>query len=256
MKPHGPSNTRFHSSAFRKSCLAVTPIDLNRHKRNEQAAREQAVFDERTRIAAEMHDTVVKGLNAIVIQARAAEEEFMEKPEQSRQRLRDVCEIACESLAEARRSIWTLSCESSDNSDNEDPAIALGSLAQKLFDGTPMELQLHLEEDACGLTREARIGLLRIGQEALVNVRRHARASTVCVELHYRKRDVRLSVSDDGQGFLPSLPTSARRGFGLFGFQARAEQLGGKVMVHSQLKRGTQVVATIPTSPLRLRQAA
>jgi signal transduction histidine kinase len=231
----------------------ATLTDITEHKRKELALREQMVLKERGRIAAEMHDTVVQSLNAIVVQLEAAEEEFLEDPEHARQRLRRVREVARESLADTRRSMWTLSDESFEN---EDPAVALAFLAQKLFGGTPVQLQLHLEQAACRLTPEMGLGLLRIGKEALVNVWKHAHATKVRVELSYGKQDVRLSVLDHGQGFLSVPLSSNQRGFGLFGFQTRAKNLGGKVVVHSRPKRGTQVVVTIPLHLPCLRRSA
>jgi signal transduction histidine kinase len=262
MKPSQSSSGRTPINTLGKSRIGVqstatTPIlavtDVAEHNRQQTALREEAVLNERGRIAAEIHDTVVQGLNAIVVQVEAAEEEFLEDPLQTRQRLRRVYEVARESLAEARRSVWTLSRESFDN---EDLAAALAFLAQRLFDGTAIRLKLHLEEDGCRLTPEIRLGLLRIGQEALVNVRKHAQASKVRVNLRFRKHDVQLSVSDDGKGFLPHPLSSTGSGFGLFSLQSRAEHLGGKVMVRSRPSRGTNVVATIPFHLLPMGQAA
>jgi signal transduction histidine kinase len=71
-------------------------------------------------------------------------------------------------------------------------------------------------------------------------------ATRVRVELNYGKQNVRLSVLDEGQGFLSVPLSNTQRGFRLFGFQTRAESLGGKVVVHSRPRQGTRVVATIP----------
>jgi signal transduction histidine kinase len=96
----------------------------------------------------------------------------LKTPEHALRRLRRVREVTQGSLAEARHSMWTLSGESFENAD---PAVALAFLAQKLFAGSPIQLQLHLEEAACRLTPEMSLGLFRIGKEALVNVWRHGR---------------------------------------------------------------------------------
>ena len=248
----------FSASPIKNTCRRTvgsiaTLTDITEHKRKELVLREQMVLQERGRIAAEMHDTVVQSLNAIVVQLEAAEEEYLEDPEHARQRLRRVREVARESLADIRRSMWTLSGESFEN---EDPAAALAFFAQKVFADTSVHLELRLEEAACGLTPKMGLGLLRIGKEALVNVWKHAQATKVRVELNYGKQDVRLSVLDNGQGFLSVPLSSTQRGFGLFGFQRRADSLGGKVVVHSRPRRGTRVVATIPLRLPRLRQAA
>ncbi|MGD1078001.1 MAG: histidine kinase [Candidatus Sulfotelmatobacter sp.] len=227
--------------------------DITDHKQKESVLREEAVLNERSRIAGDIHDTVVQGLNAVVLQIEAAEEEIIESPGQARQRLRGVCEIARESLADARRSMWTLCQESLDN---KDPATALAFVAQKLFEGTAVKLQLSLAKDTRALPTEVRVELLRIGKEALSNVLKHARATMVTVELTCLEQELRLSVADDGRGFTSESLLGGRGGFGLFGMRRRAERLGGKLVVESRLKRGTRVVAHLPLSPHLARKCA
>jgi signal transduction histidine kinase len=220
--------------------------DISGYKQKELALREDAALNERSRIAADIHDTAVQGLNAVVLQLEAAETEILESPEQARQRMRRVREIARESLAETRRSMWTCCQESFDN---EDLAIALEFIAQKLFEGTTVKLQLSLGEDTRAFPAEMRIELLRIGKEALSNVLKHARATTVTIELAWLEQEVRLSVLDDGRGFISESLPSGQGGFGLFGMRRRAERLGGKLVVDSRPERGTQVVAHLPLPP-------
>ncbi|MFZ0863018.1 MAG: histidine kinase [Candidatus Sulfotelmatobacter sp.] len=227
--------------------------DITDHKQKEFVLREEAVLSERNRIAADIHDTVVQGLYAIVLQLEAAEEEIIGSPGQARQRLRRVREIARESLADARRSIWTLCQESLYN---EDPATALAFLAQKLFQGKPVKLQLSLAKDTRVLPAQMRIELLRIGKEALSNILKHARATTVTVELACLERELRLSVVDDGRGFVSESLPGSQGGFGLFGMRKRAERLGGKLVVESRPERGTQVVAHLPLPIHLARQCA
>jgi signal transduction histidine kinase len=215
--------------------------------------REDAVLNERGRMAADIHDTVVQGLNAIVLQLEAAEEEFLDNPDQALRRLRRVREVARESLMEARRSMWTL-CHGS--FDNEDPAVALESLARKMFEGTNITLQFGLQKRASALPPEVGFELLRIGKESLVNVLRHARASKVRIELVYRPQEVRLSVLDDGRGFVPIPFSITQQRFGLFGLQTRAEHLGGRVAVQSHPGRGTRILARVPIPPEVLQRSA
>jgi signal transduction histidine kinase len=188
-----------------------------------------------------------------VLQLEAAEEEILANPEQARQRLRRVREIARESLAETRRSMWTLCQESFDD---KHPAIALAFVAQKLFAGTPVKLQLSLGEDTRAIPTDMRIELLRIGKEALSNVLKHARATTVTLELAWLEKELRLSVLDDGQGFKSESLPSGQGGFGLFGMRTRAERLGGKLVVESRPERGTQIVAHFPLPLYQVKKCA
>ena len=217
--------------------------NITDHNRRQAVRREEAVLNERSRMAGEIHDTVVQGLNAVVLQLEVADKELAENFEQGRQRLRRLRKFASENLAEGRRSIWALSRESFGN---EDPAVALAFLARRLFEGVAIELRLHLEKSGRRLAPEVRTELLRIGKEAMTNVLRHARATVVRIELTYSDGEVRLAILDNGRGFTVAPLSCAPKGFGLFALRMRAENIGGKLMVHSKLGRGTRVVATIP----------
>lgn len=86
--------------------------------------------------------------------------------------------------------------------------------------------------------------LLRTGQEALANVRKHAAAQSVAVRLCYAADGVRLEVTDDGKGFEPALVNG---GYGLSGMRARVDEAGGTVAVRSAPARGTSVQVEVPT---------
>jgi signal transduction histidine kinase len=218
-------------------------VDITEHKRRELALRKAAVLTERGRLAADIHDGVIQGLSAVVTQAEAAEEEIVKNPAGSRERLRRLREVARESLAEARRSMWALNQESFDE---EDPAEALELLARRLFEGTPVKLQFSLEEGARTIPVEMRRELLQIGKEALSNVLKHAHATTVSIDIAYLQRDVRLSIQDDGRGFMFGSLSSGGSNFGLYGMRTRAKRLGGELIVDSRPGRGTQIIALVP----------
>ncbi|MGI9008792.1 MAG: sensor histidine kinase, partial [Streptosporangiaceae bacterium] len=93
------------------------------------------------------------------------------------------------------------------------------------------------------LAVRAEVVLLRIGQEALANVRKHAAAGTATVELYYREDGVRLEVSDDGAGFDQA---AASDGFGLRGMRARLAEIGGALTVRTAPGRGTTITAEVP----------
>jgi signal transduction histidine kinase len=87
--------------------------------------------------------------------------------------------------------------------------------------------------------------LLRICQEALTNVRRHANANSVMVTLRYNDERVTLTVQDNGVGFDPRAPLQGR--FGLLGMRERARLIGGAFEVESEPNRGTVVRVAVPT---------
>ena len=96
--------------------------------------------------------------------------------------------------------------------------------------------------------------MYRITQEALANMRKHARARRVRIELRREEAEVRLVVSDDGQGFDPAAPpleSGPGERVGLAGMQERIGALGGMLEVDSRLGEGTSVTATIPLTHTR-----
>ena len=89
--------------------------------------------------------------------------------------------------------------------------------------------------------------LLRIAQEAVANTVKHARASEVRIRLGMENGSLRLSVSDDGQGFEQTNAFSEIGGhFGLLGMRERAERLGGELQLHSKPGQGTEVEVKVP----------
>ncbi len=231
---------------FQTVGVLSTLTNLTEHNKRHLVLLNDAVLNERARVAGEIHDTVVQGLNAVVLQLEAADKELSWSVEQAQSRLRRLRELARANLAEARRSMWLLSGESFGD---EDPAGALAFLAKRLFKDLPIELRFHMQKAIRGLAREVRHELLRIGKEAMTNILRHAHASRVRIELVSSDGQVRLSIADNGRGFIPAPIRNAREGFGLLGLRMRAERVGGKLAIQSRPGRGTRVVATLPASP-------
>jgi len=237
------SSILFGSCPIRKAgsqmCGSLSSLtDVTDVKQKEVSLREGAIVRERARFATDIHDTLLQGLSAVVLQFEALEPEL---PQELALKLARIKQIARETLAETRRSIWVLSHEPADE---QDPAATLGFIAEKLFSGMPISLQFRLQE-CPGLDSRLRFALTRIGKEALTNVLKHSRATVVRIELTYARKEVRLSVIDNGCGFAAST-AQAQDGFGLFGLKARAQLLGGDALVHSRAGSGTSVVVTLP----------
>ena len=133
--------------------MIATLFDITQHNDEELQLREDAVSNERDRMAADLHDTLCQNLNAIMLMLNAAEHELADEPERARSHFRCAHEMAVESLADARRTMWTLSHESLEN---EDLAPALSFLAQQFFAGTPVELKLSLQPETGVLPLELR----------------------------------------------------------------------------------------------------
>jgi signal transduction histidine kinase len=117
----------------------------------------------------------------------------------------------------------------------------------RLTDRIGAELGITARFEVCGqarpLSATAEVVLLRAGQEALANVRKHARAGDVCVVLSYAEGGVRLDVTDDGAGFDSD---RVNGGYGLRGMRSRILQVGGSLLVRSRPGEGTSLSVEVP----------
>jgi len=219
---------------------------IERTQLAEQATR-VALVEERNRLAREVHDTLAQELTGIALQLEAADALLEHSPDRARARIRQALERTRESLEEARRSVLDLRAGPLER--QALPA-ALETLGQRFTaeTGTPVDFQLVL----VGPRLPARVeeALYRIAQEALVNIRRHAQASAVRIELRQENDSVQLIVADNGRGFDAQLPggSAHTHGFGLIGMQERARLLNGEMQISSCPGAGAQVVVTIPLS--------
>jgi signal transduction histidine kinase len=202
-------------------------------------SREAGTAAERERLAREIHDTLAQGFTSIVTLTQAMESELDTDPAAARRHLELAARTARENLAEARQMVAALSPS----------ALAAGSLedavrrqAERLSEESPIAVTCEVAPlPALGTATE--VVFLRAAQEALTNVRKHAKASTVFVRLSVSDGLVRLSVTDDGVGFDPDGPAA---GFGLRGMRTRVAQVGGELKVHSGHSRGTTVELEVP----------
>jgi signal transduction histidine kinase len=152
--------------------------------------------------------------------------------------------VARESLEEARRSVLALS---SPLPVNDDLIGAIRALVDHCRLSTKIQVELSIRGNAVRLARPVAEDLLRIVQQAVDNALKHARASSVHVEIAFNKKEVRLQIQDDGKGFDVR---KARRGVGLIGMRERAQEIGGKFALNSKPGKGTRVEVTVPL-PLR-----
>lgn len=216
---------------------------INRAQLAERAT-ELALAEERNRLAREVHDTLTQELTGIALHLEAADALLEASPERARARLRHALERSRESLEEARRSVLDLRAGPLER---QDLAAALGELARRFAAETGVAVVTKLGSDGPRLPARHEQALYRIAQEALANVRQHAAASTVTLELARAQDTVRLSILDDGRGFSEeSAQARGERGFGLLSMQERARVLGGSLAVASEPGRGTKVEVVLP----------
>ncbi|PPK70497.1 signal transduction histidine kinase [Actinokineospora auranticolor] len=207
-----------------------------------QLSHEAGVAAERARLAGEIHDTLAQGFTSIVALVQAAESEVDRDSAKVRHALGLAARTARENLAEARALVAALAPTALGEGSLTD---ALRRLAERLAAETGAATSFHTEGDPSGLPTGVEVVLLRAAQEALANIRKHAGAESVSVDLCHTPTGVTLTVSDDGAGFDPGAPAG---GYGLRGMRARAEQVAGTVTVHSAPGSGTTLTVSVPTA--------
>ncbi|WP_020499647.1 sensor histidine kinase [Sciscionella marina] len=213
------------------------------HEQLLDKAREAGVHDERRRMAREIHDTLAQGLTGIIAQLQAAEQ-VPENQREWRRHLASATGLARESLAEARRSVHALRPEPLRTARLDD-ALAEVTERWSVRNGIPAELTTT--GTARTLDTDTETALLRVTQEALANVAKHARANRVGVTLSYFAEEVAVDVLDDGCGFEPGTRTGGT-GFGLSGMRQRIEGVRGTLQVESMPGSGTGISARVPAS--------
>lgn len=214
-----------------------------------QKTKEMAIVEERTRLASDMHDGVAQNLAYLMLQIDRCLT-MVDKNDRLEAQLEKVSDLLRQNIDELRRNIFDLRpLDLEGRSFSE----AIEQFVTEF--GRRWGLETHcqvLGEAATELLPEVESGLYRILQESLANVRQHARCTRLTVRLYLDDDQwVTLKVSDDGQGFIPNrrdLPLNERthRGLGLASMHERAERLGGKMMIESNVGQGTCILTKLP----------
>ncbi|GAA2374167.1 sensor histidine kinase [Nonomuraea africana] len=206
-------------------------------------AREAGVLDERRRMAGEIHDTLAQGLTGIITQLQAATHA---KEAGDRQRhIDNATRLARESLAEARRSVHAIAPGPLEAAPLAD---ALAEVAAEWVRLNGVRADVTTTGTVRPMHPEVEATLLRIAQEALANVAKHAGATRVGLTLSYMEDLVTLDVRDDGAGFDPERARDGG-GFGLTSMRKRVTRLAGTLEIESEHGVGTAISAALPAVP-------
>ena len=208
-----------------------------------------AVFAERSRLARELHDSLLQGMSAVALEVENVRAEL---PGGSgvAGRLEAVEDALNQGLQETRRFVWNLREQPAEA--GGDLGLALERLVGRLAEGHTAKCTVAIEGATRHLPHDAQGALFRVAQEALSNALRHAAPTQVDVRLLFRAEAVVLSVTDDGCGFDPATAKGASDGhFGLLGMRERAARLSGECRISSEPGKGTVVELTIPSSGKR-----
>jgi signal transduction histidine kinase len=203
-----------------------------------------AITEERGRIGREMHDGMAQVLAYVNTKAQAVKEYLKAgKPEEANRQLSQLAAAAREAYTDVREGILALRSQPSAERSLEQ--VLKTYFAQwQAASGIAGEIIL---EEPLAVPPRVELQLLRIIQESLANVRKHARASRVRVSVQGKASGLEASVEDDGSGFEPDKVARADLPrFGLTIMRERAESVGGRIEVQSTLSGGTRVVFTLP----------
>src|SRR5919106_6377093 len=216
-----------------------------------ESERRAGALAERQRLAREIHDTLAQGFASIVTLYEAARADLAKRPQVALGRLEEIGRTARSSLSEARRVVWALRPEALEEGTLAD---ALEQLVRDFRSETGLDATSTVTGNRRELERAAEATLLRVAQEALANVRQHARASKVALTLTNLEDALLLDICDDGVGFDPELvgEHAGKRpagGFGLDGMRERLEQHGGTPTIESAPSAGTTIAAALPRVP-------
>jgi signal transduction histidine kinase/streptogramin lyase len=200
-------------------------------------------LDERTRIARELHDTLLQSLAGVSLQLDGVAKQIGPSSEAAAAQIRVVRQQVDASFREARQKVQDL--RSPMLQGRALPAVLLESLDQ-IAAGHPVLLRMTVAGQSRPLREEVDEAVLRIGQEAVANAVRHAQASEIHVSLTYDDRSLSLRIRDDGQGF--DLDGAGRRvgHWGLRNMQERAQKIGAEWKVASAAGRGTEIEVMVP----------
>lgn len=209
-----------------------------------QQVADLAVAQERLRIAHEMHDGLAQVLGYVNIKVQAANEYLrQEKTEEATAQLRELAVSARQAYTDVREAIVSLrTLPSGDRTFTE----VLQELVGAWKDQTGISTQLSLEGEF-RLRPRVELQLVRIVQEALTNIRKHARATIARVAVRQKDGMLVVQIADDGVGFDPEHRSRSQfPRFGLTTMTERAQSIGGRLLLESSPGKGTAVRLELP----------
>jgi signal transduction histidine kinase/ligand-binding sensor domain-containing protein len=205
---------------------------------------------ERTRIARELHDTLLQSAHGLLLRFQTVSQLLPDRPMEAKERLDNAIDQTAEFITEARDEVQglrdsTVQCN--------DLAMAISTLGEELttdsIDHRPA-FRVAVEGEVQNLHPILRDEIYKIAAEALRNAFRHSQAGQIEVEIRYDDEQFRLRVRDDGKGMDPAILSShgSEGHYGLPGMRERATVIGGKLVVWSEVDAGTEVEVRVPAS--------
>jgi len=226
--------------------IAASVWILYRLRIRDFKAQFDMILGERSRIARELHDTLIQGFSGVTIEMQALCAKLSSPEERST--LQEIVKDADRSLREARRSVAGLRGAPGAQSGL---GSAIAQAARQITEAKDVRLKLELEQNPRELPAEIEYNLLRIAQEAVSNSVKHSGARLIEVSLHSTAALVSLAIKDDGSGFGLGTNGSGASGgasghYGLIGMKERATHIGAGFQIDSESGRGTTIRVMLP----------
>jgi signal transduction histidine kinase len=209
-------------------------------------ARLEERVGERTRIARDLHDTLLQTFQGLLLRFQTVLELCETRPADAKEVLRSSIDQTAQAITEGREAVQGLRASTLERNDL---ARAITTLGEEITAPVPPgRIKWEVEGTPRNLHPIVRDEIYRIVGEALRNAFRHAEAKQIEVELRYDERQLRLRIRDDGKGIDPTFLTAeGREGhFGLHGMRERAKLMGGKLTVWTEPGSGTEIELSVP----------
>ena len=232
------------------ACGIANAVALSiENARLHQRMRELAIIEERDRLAREMHDSLAQSLSALQLKASQAAAYLAHgRTWKAQINLGELQDMISDAHTDVRESIFNMRTVVS-------PADRfLPTLQEYLSDyqtryGVDVQMSVR-DGPELRLAGDTGFQVMRIIQEALTNVRKHASSGQATIHIQHEDGQVRISVCDKGRGFDPVwVMSEAGHHVGLQVMQERAESMGGTLDIESQPGQGTRIVLSVPSSP-------
>ena len=223
-------------------------VDITDRKRAEDL---EARVNERTRIARELHDTLLQSFHGLLLRFQTVYSLLPSRPDEAREILEKAINAATQAIIEGRDAVQALR---SSTAETNDLAAAIKTVGEELTARESNSISPAFRVEVEGKPRNLHPIRLdevhRIAVEALENAFRHAQARNIEVEIRYEDQQFRLRIRDDGKGIDPELLSAGGREghFGLHSMKERAEIADGKLEIWSRDGAGTEIELTIPAS--------
>jgi ligand-binding sensor domain-containing protein/signal transduction histidine kinase len=240
-KPH------FYRTPWFLACMTILTAllvwGLYRFRLRQLRSRFQAVLQERTRLAREMHDTLIQGCASV-----SALLEAVTSMEHSDGDLRhDLLSYARTqvrvTIDEARQAVWNLRRGDVSTSDIGD---ALQKMADQISKESGVLVECRIDGTRFALNQSINHELIMVAREAVYNATLHARPARVLLSVVFGKDELTLAVEDDGRGFDPSALPPDEHHYGIVGMQERVKRIGGGFQLQSEAGKGSRVVVYVP----------